>query len=181
MTWSTRLRGGSPAGPRDGIDIGVEQEWRLLIDGVPMDFRRLVREVTSDLPHRDPGDPNAVRLPGGVGLTADGWEAELVTPPVPLGPSAPELVGLLLDDGLAEMSRRLLQHGYAPGFTGFSTHVNVTCPDDRAVRTAQLLARRCSPAVALPLESVDSAGLLIRSRRGRLEIGADHLGGSRPR
>jgi hypothetical protein len=166
-----------PAGPRDGIDIGVEQEWRLRIDGIPVDFRQLVRSVTSDLPHRDPGDPNAVRLPGGVALTADGWEAELVTPPVPLGPSAPELIAKLLADGLAETSRRLLQHGYAPGFTGFSTHVNVTCPDRRVVRTAQLLASRCSPAVALMLESVNSAGLLIRPRRGRLELGSDHLDG----
>ena len=72
-----------PAGPRDGIDIGVEQEWRLRIDGAPVDFRQSVRSVTSDLAHRDPGDPNAVRLPSGVGLTADGWEAELITPPIP--------------------------------------------------------------------------------------------------
>lgn len=167
-----------PAGPRDGIDVGVEQEWRLRVDGAPLDFRRLVRTITSDLPHRDPGDPNAVRLSSGVGLTADGWEAELITPPLPLGPAAPELIGNLLADGLAELSKRLLQHGYAPGFSGYSTHVNVTCPDQRVVRTAQLMAQRCSPAVALLLESSDSAGLLIRPRRGRLEIGADHLDGT---
>jgi hypothetical protein len=166
-----------PAGPRDGIDIGVAQEWRLRIDDAPTDFRQVVRAITGDLPHRDPGDPNAVRLPSGVGLTADGWEAELVTPPVPLGPGSPELIGELLADGLADLSKRLLQNGYAPGFSGFSTHVHVTCPDQHVVRAAELLAWRCAPAMALLLESSDSAGLLIRPRRGRLEIGSDHLDG----
>jgi hypothetical protein len=166
-----------PSGPRDGVDVGVEQEWRVTVGDAPVDFRTLVRGVTHDLPRRDPGDPNAVRLPSGVGLTADGWEAELVTPPIGLGSTAPARIVRFLGEGRAELSERLWQQGHTAELTGFSTHLNVTCDDRHVVAAARLLAHRCSPAVALLLESADSVGLLVRPRRGRLEIGSDHLAG----
>ena len=71
----------------DGPVAGVECEYRLLDEnGRPADARVHLTPLLADVPHLDPGDPRAVRLPLGSALTCDGWEAEAVTPPLPWGP-----------------------------------------------------------------------------------------------
>ena len=129
--------------------------------------------LLAGLPHLDPGDPRAVRLSIGSALTCDGWEAEAVTPPLPWGPAtASDLTACV-----AATRAELLAILSAGSFTvqGFSTHLNVSVPDRRAVAVARDLAQRCSVAMALLTEGPTGDGLLVRPRRDRLELGCDHL------
>ena len=157
----------------------MECEYRLLDEnGRPADARVHLTPLLADVPHLDPGDPRAVRLPLGSALTCDGWEAEAVTPPLPWGPE----VARELTDCVAATRAELLtilsvgtpSAGVA-AVEGFSTHLNVTVPDRRSVTIARDLAHRCSVAMALLSEGPAGDGLLIRPRRGRLEVGCDHL------
>ncbi len=153
---------------------GVETEYRLTTDsGRPVDARVHLSPLLVDLPHLDPGDRRAVRLALGSALTCDGWEAEAVTPPLPWGPSTARD----LTDCVAATRSELLSilSGESLAVQGFSTHLNVTVPDRRAVAVARDLAERCSVALALLTEGPAGDGLLVRPRRGRLEVGCDHL------
>jgi len=61
---------------------------------------------------------------------------------------------------------------------GFSTHVNVSVPDGEAVWVAELFARTCAAAFSAVVGPASQSGVLVRPRRGRLEVGCDHLAGS---
>ena len=153
---------------------GVESEYRLTTDtGRPVDARVHLSPLLADLPHLDPGDRRAVRLAIGSALTCDGWEAEAVTPPLPWGPSTARD----LTDCVAATRSELLAILSAEPFAvqGFSTHLNVSVPDRKVVTVARDLAQRCSVALTLLTEGPAGDGLLIRPRRGRLEVGCDHL------
>ncbi|WP_377639856.1 hypothetical protein [Oryzobacter terrae] len=153
---------------------GVECEYRLVDDsGRPADARVHLGPRLADLPHLDPGDPRAVRLDIGSALTCDGWEAEAVTPPLPWGPTTGSDLTECVAATRAALLRILAPDSFA--VQGFSTHLNVTVPDRRAVAVARDIARRCSVAVALLTEGRSGDGLLVRPRRGRLEVGCDHL------
>jgi hypothetical protein len=152
---------------------GVEHEYAVLAAGRAVDFRALVDDL--DLGRRlDPGDPHAHRGPWGGVVTADGREAEVVTPPVVIGPGAVDEVY-----GWTESGRRFLAERLPPGHSlaGFSTHVSIAVPDRTVRRAADLLVAHISPAIMLLLDGRDSPGLLVRPRPGRLEVCGEYLTG----
>lgn len=173
-----RRLGTSAAVSSGGVLVGVEQELRVCSRGRPQDFRTLLAGVSGDGLRIDPGDPRARRLPSGLVLTADGWEAELVTPPVVVGRGAPVGVDELLERGRAQLLGRLRVLDPAVDLVGFSTHVNVTVADELVVTVAGEFARRCSVATMLVLDGLGSPGLLVRPRRGRLEVGGEYAEGA---
>jgi len=158
--------------------IGVEHEYRVLdLDGNQVDFRELITTLSIPGGGLDPGDPNAHHLPCGVLLTADGKEAEVATPPVPVGPDCLRQASAwseLAEDQLL----RVLPEGY--GIEGFSTHLNVAVRGD-VVEVARRFALRFALPMSLLVDHADSPGLLVRPRRGRLELGGDFIEGAQLR
>ena len=160
-----------------GARVGVEHEYGVWAGPTQLDFRRLLPVVTEGLRALDPGDPRARRLPSGVALTADGREAELATPPIPWEGAAPHRLDALLAAERSVLARRVAEKFGADRFTGFSTHVNVSVPDDRVVEVGRRFVAFCGLATALVAEPRTSAGLLVRPRRGRLEICGEYAEG----
>ena len=165
----------APAGERGRV--GVEHEYRLWNHAEQTDFRVLLPLVAGDLRCLDPGDPRARRLPSGVALTADGLEAELATPPVRVGPGVGRTLDLMLAAERSILAAEAREHAVT-SLTGFSTHVNVGVPDSEVVTVARRLANECAVAIGLLAEPSDSSGLLVRPRRGRLEVGGEYAEGS---
>ena len=118
--------------PNACVLAGVEHEYAGWDGAVQQDFRTLLPAIAGDLRALDPGDPRARRLPSGCALTADGWEAEIATPPLPVGPGAPQRLDALLATQRSELAVELAAQG-VPRLTGFSTHVNISVRDDRVV------------------------------------------------
>jgi hypothetical protein len=162
---------------RGSLRVGVEHELRIWSGSTQLDFRQLLPAVAGELRALDPGDPRARRLPSGLVLTADGREAELVTPPVLWDASAPGKVDDMLAAERAELATRVADLAGADRLTGFSTHVNLTVPDERVVDVGRRFALGCGLATVLVAEPASSAGLLVRPRRGRLEIGGEYAEG----
>ena len=163
---------GRPSPPR--MRVGVEHELQLWLGERQVDFRTLLPAL--DPPGvPDPGDPRARRLRSGVALTADGWEAELASPPLATGSA--QLLGPVLAAQRAELLAGL--ETVCPGIrlSGFSTHVNVSVSDDHVVDVARELTQRCAVALMLMLDGPESPGLLVRPRRGRLEVCGDFVEG----
>jgi hypothetical protein len=146
---------------------GVEHEYEVRDGaGAVLDFRTVVDDL--GLGRRlDPGDPHAHRGPWGGVVTADGREAEVVSPPVPVGASTPDVV-----HAYAVAGRRHLEEHLPDGatLTGYSTHISTAVPDHAARRVATLVVRHLSPALMLLLDRASSPGLLVRPRPGRLEV-----------
>jgi hypothetical protein len=159
------------------VRAGVEHELRVWAGAEQVDFRQALPLVAGGLRALDPGDPRARRLPSGVVLTADGREAELATPPVPWAGDAPTRLDALLAAERAELAVRVAAACGADRLTGFSTHVNVSVPDDRVVDVGRRFARSCALATAVVAEPASSSGLLVRPRRGRLEVGGEYAEG----
>lgn len=157
--------------------VGVEHELRLWAGPAQLDFRQVLPAVADGLRALDPGDPRARRLPSGVVLTADGREAELATPPVRWDAPAPRLLDVLLASERGELAERAAGVADADRITGFSTHVNLSVPDERVVEIGRRFVRHCGLATALVAEPASSSGLLVRPRRGRLEIGGEYAEG----
>ncbi len=153
---------------------GVEHEYEVRDPaGRPVDFRLLADGL--GLGRRlDPGDPYAARGPWGGVVTVDGAEAEVVTPPVPVGHGAPDELHAWTAAG-----RDALADSLPPGHTvhGYSTHISVAVPDGVVRRVADLVVRHLSPALMLLLDRADSPGLLVRPRPGRLEVCGEYVQG----
>ena len=113
-----------------------------------VDFRQVLPDVAGGLRALDPGDPRARRLPSGVVLTADGREAELATPPVRWEASAPGALDAMLASERGVLALRVAEVAGADRITGFSTHVNLSVPDDRVVDVARRFALHCALATA---------------------------------
>jgi hypothetical protein len=160
--------------PDDRPVCGVEHEYEVHdAGGLPVDFRALCGDLA--LGRRlDPGDPRAARGPWGGVVTADGREAEVVTPPVPVGPRAADELHAWTTSG-----RRFLAGALPAGhtLTGYSTHVSVAVPDALVRRVAELVVAHLSPALMLLLDRPTSPGLLVRPRPGRLEICGEYADG----
>ncbi|MFZ1285666.1 MAG: hypothetical protein WAR57_01350, partial [Candidatus Phosphoribacter sp.] len=110
-------------------------------------------------------------------MTADGWEAELITPPVPLRRSSPDAIAAMLDTERHRLMSSLREADRHARLVGFSTHVNVSVDDGAVVDVAREFASRCAVAAGLLLDGADSPGVLIRPRRGRLEICGEYATG----
>lgn len=153
--------------------IGVEHEFRVLAEADQVDFRSMVGDLGLGRDGLDPGDPRARRLHCGALLTADGREAEVASPPVALGPGfSDELVGRA-DHASRQLARVLDDHS----LEGYSTHLSVQVPDRHVVRTARRFVASCAPSMMLLMDRADSPGLLVRPRRGRLELCGEHVTG----
>ena len=61
--------------------------------------------------------------------------------------------------------------------TGFSTHLNVSVPDESVVGLGLMFVESCLFALAAVVEPPASQGLLVRPRRGRLEVGGEYVEG----
>lgn len=146
---------------------GVEHEYEVRdASGAVLDFRTVADGL--GLGRRiDPGDPHAHRGAWGGAVTADGREAEVVSPPVPVGPSAPDVVHAYALAGRAHLEEHLPD---GATLTGYSTHISAAVPDAAVRRVAQLVVRHLSPALMLLLDRRTSPGLLVRPRPGRLEV-----------
>src|SRR5262249_50049396 len=148
---STPGGGGLPLGcvevaMSDRRRVGVEHELGVWSGQEQLDFRLLLPVVADALRTLDPGDPRARRLPSGVMLTADGREAELATPPLAWEATAPRRLDRLLAAERSELASRVAEVAGADRVTGFSTHVNVSVPDDVAVEVGHRFARQCGLA-----------------------------------
>ena len=164
------------AEPGPGL-VGVEREYRVLRGDEALDFRTLLPTLGLQGGGLDPNDPLAHRLGCGTLLTADGAEAEVATPPVPIAPRC-----ALLASAWAEHGEDLLA-GALPrgtGIEGYSTHLNVSVCGD-VVEIATAFATRFALGMMLLLDRRDSPGLLVRPRPGRLELGGDFVAGEQLR
>ena len=157
--------------------LGIEQEFSICAaTGAPVDFRDLIHRLSIPGRRVDPGDPNAYRLPWGGALTADGPEAEVATPPIELLPGAPSRAARDAT-GTSEVLAQLLPAGTT--IHGYSTHLSVSAPEERLPRMASLYASTFAIALMLLSDGRDTPGVLIRPRRGRLELCLEHVAGDR--
>ena len=169
---------GARRGPgRTAPLVGVEHEFQTHEGSTLRDFRTLLPTVAGPVLLSDPGDPRARRLRSGLALTADGWEAELVTPPLPLDAAAPATLARMLAEESARLLAALRRNEPTSHLTGFSTHINVSVPDSVVVDVAREFAGRFAAATMLLLDRPRSPGLLVRPRRGRLEVGGEYAHG----
>lgn len=166
-TLARRLEAHPEHGP---CRVGVEHELQVWAPAGQQDFRLLIARVAGAVGVQHPGDPRARWLASGLALTADGWEAELITPPVPLRRSSPDALAAMLDVERHRLLNSLREVDQHARLVGFSTHVNVSVDDGAVVGVAREFASRCAVAAGLLLDGADSPGVLIRPRRGRLEI-----------
>jgi hypothetical protein len=107
-------------------------------------------------------------------LACDGQEAEFATAPV----SSMGDGGLRLAREVIRCRRhmlKLLERIGVPEVRGFSTHLNISVPNGREWELAAALARTAGPALILLMEARQSPGLLIRPRRGRIEISSEYI------
>lgn len=153
---------------------GIEHEFQVHDAAGVVDFRTLIHTLAVPGRRLDPADPNAYRCHWGGALTADGREAEIATPPIPLRAGFTEEVLRAAAEGRRVLSD-LLPIGHQ--LTGYSTHINVSVPDRSSLKTARRCASRFAVAIMMLLERADSPGLLIRPRPGRLEIGGEYSDG----
>ena len=170
---SRRVPGGRPS-PEPASLAGVEQEYRVLLNGQPLDFRWVIGRLPIDGQRLDPGDPLALRCAWGGVVTADDAEAEIAIPPVIVGSGWTSTVADFLRAGRAELERAL-----PPEFAleGFSTHLSYAMPDGVNDRVCRDLVRRFAPALLLLTGHGETPGILVRPRPGRTELGLDHVDG----
>jgi hypothetical protein len=153
--------------------VGVEHELQVHSAHGRVDFRRAIADLPVGTPGLDPGDPRARRCDWGGVLTADGAEAELASAPVTARPGYAVELGLVT----AAAHRGLADSLPECTLSGYSTHISVETPDRLAVGAARCFARTLSPSMMLLLDKATSPGLLVRPRRGRLELCGDHVVG----
>lgn len=165
----------SSVDPEKRITLGVEQEFDLFGRRGQADFRALFRHALRghrSIPFRN--CDSAAILDAGYMLACDGREAEFATAPVGLSGDGPlRLAG--------EVTRcRNHMFGMLRGsdvriVKGYSTHISVSVPRGREREIAEAFAGKVGPALILLTESRHSPGLLLRTRRGRLEIGSEYI------
>jgi len=153
---------------------GVEQEYRVLLDGQPVDFRWVIGRLPIDGQRLDPGDPLAFRCSWGGVVTADDGEAEIAIPPVAVEPG---WISALLHH--VRHGHDELRGALPPQFEleGFSTHLSFAMPEAVNDRVCRSFARRFTPALLLLTGHAESPGILVRPRPGRTELGLDHVDG----
>lgn len=160
---------------------GIEHEFTVVGRSGVVDFGRVVNQLPIRGRRLDPDDPNARRLAWGGVLTVDGREAEIVTPPIDLVPGAAARVAGLAARGTVELAELLEHHDDHLRPVGYSTHLNVAVDDRRSPQVARTLVRHFSPALMLMMDRQHSPGVLIRPRRGRMELAGEHVEGDQLR
>ncbi len=155
--------------------IGAEQEFELFSRGKQLDFRALFPQAVKGVrsfPFRN--CEGAVILDSGYMLGSDGKEAEFAT--VPINSNGAGCLTLA-----REVSRcrnhliQLLETMGVRDVRGYSTHLNISVPFGREDEIASAISTTVAPSLILLMEAQQSPGLLIRPRRGRLEIGSEYI------
>lgn len=154
--------------------FGVEREYQIHGEGAPVDARVLWPTLQGLGTGLDPGDARARRGSWGGVVTADGWEAEVATPPLSLTSSSTQEVLNYAAAGERHL-RRCLPADHL--LRGYSTHINVEVDDRLVTDVARLIADRMAVALMLALDRPTSPGLLVRPRYQRLEIGGEFAAG----
>ena len=153
---------------------GVEHEYSVHRRGRAVDFREVIHRLPMPGRRIDPGDPHAYRTTSGVKITCDGPEAEIATPPLPLGRGVFDDLSNWTEHGNTALDA-LTGHGLT--IEGVSTHISISVDNELAPRAAGMFARTFAPALMLLMDSSDSPGLLVRPRHGRLEFGGEFVAG----
>ena len=172
---SSWMKSRTPLSLRTPILIGVEQEFDLFNGERYIDFRKLFSQVvahTRSVPFRN--CDSAVILEAGYMLACDGWEAEFATAPISSAGNGPAAVAHEVVRCRMHMLQLLKRVGVRQ-VRGYSTHINISVPIGREWELAWAFAESVAPALILLMEARQSPGLLIRPRRGRLEIGSEYL------
>jgi hypothetical protein len=170
-----RTRLGSPRAPTPGGLFGLEHEFTVRMPNAwPVDFREVLPQL--DLPGvaLDPSDPHARRTASGVVVTADGPEAEVAVPPIPVDADFGHHVGCWSRAARRELVDRLPDEFL---LEGYSTHLNVAVGDVRNVRLGALYARAFAAGLMLLVDRKTSPGLIVRPRPGRTELCGEFVDG----
>ena len=157
---------GTAACDAAGSLLGVEQEFTVRTHaGWPVDFGDLLPDLVGwGADALDPSLPGARRCRSGAVLSADGREAEVAIPPVPVRPR-------FADDTAAwgRAARRELTELLPESFSlsGYSTHLSVSVDDTRSPAVAGLYTRTFALGLMLLVDRATSPGLIVRPRPGR--------------
>jgi hypothetical protein len=171
-------RHGTASEPRPGELIGLEHEFVVRSPDRVVDFRELIGDLPLDGRRLDPGDRNAYRCGWGGVVTADGFEAEVAIAPVR---RAPGFVARLERDAIVarEALRRALPSGLR--LDGYSTHLSLSMPAAMNAAACRLFLSTFAPGMMLLADRIDSPGLLVRPRPGRMELATEYVGGAQLR
>lgn len=164
--------------------IGLEAEFALLVDGVPVNVEEVFRDprdfLGDTLVHRT-GTSFHVRTGGAVYF--DTGVIEVATPLIEVERGCGARAGRSLWESLVAVSDGLARweasSGRRAALAGFSAHYNVSCrqSDERPGRTlddlALLLAYILPPPVMVLAANRSSTGIGVRPRRTRIEVTAD--------
>ena len=157
--------------------IGVAHRLCLWHDQDRVDVRSVIDRFATGSGPLDPADPVARRLPSDSTLSVEGDEAVLASPPVPIGPGVPEQIDDLLRDERTGLRDNASAYGVT-GVSGSATCLSISVPDESVVGVGLTFVESCLLALATVVEPATSPGLLVRPRRGRLEIGGGYVEGS---
>jgi hypothetical protein len=100
-------------------------------------------------------------------ITSDGAEAEIATPPVRTRPGFTAQLEAWAQTGEAEL-RRAVPRGVE--LDGYSAHFSATMPAKLNDRVCRLYAETFAADLMLLMDRIDSPGLLVRPRPGRIEL-----------
>lgn len=167
--------GGVPGGFDAPRMLGVEQEYDLFAGNRQLDFRALFARSLARrrwVPFRN--CDSAAILDAGYMLACDGQEAEFATAPIDYYGEGCLSLGREVMRCRKHMLKLLRGIG-VPEVRGYSTHLSISVPAGREWELATALSMTAAPALILLMEGRPSPGLLIRPRRGRLEIGSEYI------
>ena len=168
LSKALRLHVPSDVPPGPGGLLGLELEFSVRsVRGGQVHFGSLIHRLALDGAALDPGDPNAYRCSWGGVTTADGAEAEIVTPPVRARPGFTARLQAWAQTGEAEL-RRAMPRGIE--LDGYSAHFSAAMPAELNDRVCRLYAQTFAADLMLLMDRADSPGLLVRPRPGRTEL-----------
>jgi hypothetical protein len=168
-------RVGTAPGDAPGSLLGIEQEFTVRMQsGWPVDFGELLPALEGRGDALDPSRRGARRCHSGAVLSADGREAEVATPPVPVRPGFAGETAAWGHAARRELTD-LLPQSYA--LTGYSTHLSVGVDDARSPTAGGLYTRTFALGLMLLVDRATSPGLIVRPRPGRLELCGEFVDG----
>ena len=168
LSEALRLHVPSEVPPGPGGLLGLELEFSARsVRGGRVHFGSLIHRLGLDGIALDPGDPNAYRCSWGGVTTSDGAEAEIATPPVWTRPGFAGRLQGWARTGEAEL-RRAVPRGI--WLDGYSAHFSAAMPAKLNDRVCRLYAETFAADLMLLTDRMDSPGLLVRPRPGRIEL-----------
>jgi hypothetical protein len=154
--------------------VGVEHEYVVEDDGIPVDFERVLDHIEPPGEILHPTDPTVHLTLRGTAIIGEGRLAEVATPPVQVQPGHSQTVAAWARTGRDQLRDSLPSR---LDVSGYSTHLNVGVDPDLNDETCHLLAKRFSAPSMLLMDRSTSPGLLIRPRPGRVELGGEFIDG----